>query len=70
MYSNIFAKSASYTISIPGLGQRKNRLRVGGSKCTQGITKAAVRPQTQRGGVKHVSGLIHEETRNFTNFRP
>ena len=40
------------------------RLRRQGKEIILGITKPAIRRLARRGGVKRISGLIYEETRN------
>ncbi|KAM0868543.1 hypothetical protein ACQ4PT_041256 [Festuca glaucescens] len=56
---------------MSGHGKGGKGLGKGGAKChrrvlrdnIQGITKPAIRRLARRGGVKHISGLIYEETR-------
>jgi histone H4 len=56
---------------MSGRGKGGKGLGKGGAKChrkvlrdnIQGITKPTIRRLARRGGVKHISGLIYEETR-------
>jgi histone H4 len=58
---------------MSGHGKRGKGLGKGGAKRhrkvlrdnIQGITKTAIRRLARRGGVKHISGLIYEETRGL-----
>lgn len=58
-------------IGIKGKGKGKGLGKVGGKRRhrvirenIQGITKPAIRRLARRGGVKRLSGLVYDETRN------